>query len=62
MSNGEWKISLDDAQLMGFMDRRQWNNNSAGLQFCPKGGLQWGGKVSDGKTMRCSWSATREQK
>ena len=62
LSNGEWKISLDDAQLIGFMDRRQWNNNSAGLQFCPKGGLQWGGKVSDGKTMRCSWSATREQK
>lgn len=59
VSNGEWKITLDDASFVGFMDRRQWNNNSASLQLCPKDGLQWGGKVSDGKTYSWKWTISR---
>ncbi len=59
LSNGEWKITLDGAQLAVFMDRRQWNNASANLQLCPKDGLQWAGKVSDGKTYAWKWRITR---
>ena len=59
LSNGEWKITLDGAQLAVFMDRRQWNNASANLQLCPKDGLQWAGKVSDGKTYAWKWRIAR---
>ena len=62
VSNGEWKITLDDAAFVGFMDRRQWNNNSASLQLCPKDGLQWGGKVSDGKTYTWKWTISKVAK
>ncbi|MGN0854284.1 MAG: hypothetical protein ACI4R9_02045 [Kiritimatiellia bacterium] len=58
--NGEWKIELGEGtQQMGFVDRRQWNNDSACLQLCPRGGLQWAGKVSDGTTFVWSWTISR---
>ena len=59
LSNGEWRIDLDGAQMMSFMDRRQWNNATASLQLCPKDGLQWGGKVSDGQTFNWRWTLRR---
>ena len=59
LSNSEWKIELDGAQLVNFIDRRQWNNDSASLQLCPQGGLQWAGKVSDGRTYTWKWTISR---
>lgn len=59
LSNGEWKIELVDAQAGNFTDRRQWNSYSASLQLCPKGGLQWNGKVSDGTTYVWKWRIKR---
>ena len=59
LSNGEWKVELDGAQFVGFIDRRQWNNDSASLQLCPLGGLQWSGKVSDGRTYTWKWTISR---
>jgi hypothetical protein len=59
LSNGEWKIELVDAQTGNFVDRRQWNSDSVSLQLCPKGGLQWNGKVSDGTTYAWKWRIAR---
>ena len=59
LSNGEWKIELVDAQAGNFVDRRQWNSDSVSLQLCPKGGLQWNGKVSDGTTYAWKWRIAR---
>lgn len=60
LDNGEWKIELGEGtQLMGFTDRRQWNGNSASLQLCPRGGLQWAGKVSDGQTFVWRWKISK---
>ena len=55
LSNGEWKIELVDAQTGSFTDLREWKNDYANFQLCPKGGLQWGGKVSDGTTYVWKW-------
>lgn len=59
LSNGEWKIELVDAQAGNFVDRRQWNSDSVSLQLCPKGGLQWNGKISDGTTYAWKWRIAR---
>ena len=59
LSNGEWKIELVEAQAGNFVDRRQWNSDSVSLQLCPKGGLQWSGKVSDGTTYAWKWRIAR---
>jgi len=59
LSNGEWKIELVEAQAGNFVDRRQWNSDSVSLQLCPKGGLQWNGKVSDGTTYAWKWRIAR---
>ena len=62
LSNGEWRLALDAAQVVSFMDRRQWNNDSASLQLCPQGGLEWGGKVSDGKKFVWKWTLSRDSR
>ena len=59
LSNGEWTIDLVDAQTGNFTDLRAWNNDHANLQLCPKGGLQWNGKVSDGTTYSWKWRIAR---
>ena len=59
LSNGEWKIELVDAQTGNFTDLREWKNDYANFQLCPKGGLQWGGKVSDGTTYVWKWRIGR---
>ena len=59
LSNGEWKIELVDAQAGNFVDRRQWNSDSVSLQLCPKGGLQWNGRISDGTTYAWKWRIAR---
>ena len=59
LSNGEWKIELVDAQTGSFTDLREWKNDYANFQLCPKGGLQWGGKVSDGTTYVWKWRIGR---
>ena len=59
LSNGEWKIELVDAQTGSFTDLREWKNDYANFQLCPKGGLQWNGKVSDGTTYVWKWRIKR---
>lgn len=61
LSNGEWTIVVDDAQVGNFIDRRQWNSDSVSIQLCPKGGLQWNGKVSDGATHAWKWRIERQR-
>ena len=56
LSNGEWTIEFDGAQLMNFTDRRQWNNPMSAMQICPDGCCQWGGKVSDGTAYTWKWT------
>ena len=59
LSNGEWKIELVDAQTGNFTDLREWKNDYANFQLCPKGGLKWTGQVSDGRTYVWKWRITR---
>ncbi len=62
LSNGEWKIELEDAQVGNFSDLRAWNSDYANLRLCPKDGLKWTGKVSDGGTYKWKWRITRLKK